>query len=126
MPSSPPTMELRNPTAAPVTAGNEQRPGAVRRRYDRGTLGFWLGGVTLGTAGCILGACMPSYHPAAVAISVFWWGVYLGCLGASAGAVIALFTERTPSSPSQEPDGDGVANPVSVHRLERTDRPLGW
>jgi hypothetical protein len=37
---------------------------------------------------------MPYHHPVAVAISVLWWGVYLGCFGASVGALIGLFTER--------------------------------
>jgi hypothetical protein len=64
-------------------------------------MGFWLGGVVLGTAGCLLGAFMPYRQPVAVAVSVLWWGVYLGSFGASVGALIALFTENTPAPPSQ-------------------------
>jgi hypothetical protein len=67
-------------------------------RFGRRTVGFWLGGGLLGTAGCILGVCMPYQHPVAVAISVFWWGIYLGCFGASVGALIGVFTERAAAS----------------------------
>jgi hypothetical protein len=58
------------------------------------SLGFWLGGISLGAAGCILGACMPYQRPVAVAMSVVWWGVYLGCFGASLGALLGLLTGR--------------------------------
>jgi hypothetical protein len=65
-------------------------------RFKPVTIGFWLGGGLLGTAGCILGVCMPYHHPVAVAISVLWWGIYLGFLGASLGVLVAYFVERTP------------------------------
>jgi hypothetical protein len=58
------------------------------------TIGFGLGGGLLGTAGCILGVYMPYHHPVAVVISALWWGIYLGCLGASVGALIVRLTER--------------------------------
>jgi hypothetical protein len=64
------------------------------RRFDRVSIGFWLGGAVLGTAGCILGACMPYHHPVGVAISVIWWGIYFGCFGASLGALVGLFTDK--------------------------------
>ena len=64
------------------------------RRFDRVSIGFWLGGATLGTGGCILGACMPYHHPVAIAISVTWWGIYLGCFGASLGALFGSFTDK--------------------------------
>ena len=67
------------------------------RRFDRILLGFWLGGVFLGTVGCILGACMPYHHPVARGISVLWWGIYCGCLGASVGALPGLLIERAPT-----------------------------
>jgi hypothetical protein len=35
---------------------------------------------------------MPYHYPVAMAISVIWWGIYIGCLGASLGALFALFT----------------------------------
>jgi hypothetical protein len=91
--------ELRYSSTSPVIAGDgdglravcphKGRP-AVNpfRRFDRVAIGFWLGGVTLGTAGCILGACMPYRHPVAVTISVLWWGTYLGSFGASVGSFI--------------------------------------
>jgi len=63
-------------------------PNAFRRRFDRITIGMFLGGLALGTAGCILGASMPYCHPVGVTISILWWGIYLGCLGASIGAGI--------------------------------------
>jgi hypothetical protein len=66
-------------------------------RSPRSTIGFWLGGGLLGTAGCILGVCMPYHYPVALVISALWWGIYLGCLGGSVGALIALFTESAPA-----------------------------
>jgi hypothetical protein len=78
---------------------------SFRRRFDRVWLGFWLGALTLGTAGCLLGARMPYRHPVSVCISVFWWGIYLGCLGAHLGAVVGLMMGRAPVRPGQGPDG---------------------
>jgi hypothetical protein len=66
---------------------------AVHRRFNR-TIGFWLGGVLLGAGGCLLGAAMPYKHPVAVAVSILWWGIYCGCLGASLGALLGLWAER--------------------------------
>jgi hypothetical protein len=45
------------------------------------TIGFGLGGGLLGTGGGLLGVGMPYHYPVAVAISVLWWGIYLGCFG---------------------------------------------
>jgi hypothetical protein len=60
---------------------------------------------------------MPYRQPVAVAISVLWWGVYLGSFGASIGALIALFTKSTPAPPSQrgnsfETPGTDINNPL--------------
>jgi hypothetical protein len=33
---------------------------------------------------------MPYHHPIAVTISVIWWGIYIGCLGASLSALVGL------------------------------------
>jgi hypothetical protein len=74
---------------------------AYRRRFDGVAVGFWLGGLVLGTAGCILGACMPYRHPVAVTISVVWWGIYLGCSGAGFGALFGMWIDRTPAPPSR-------------------------
>jgi hypothetical protein len=84
-----------------------------RRRFDRVTLGLWLGGVVLGTAGCIVGACMPYRHPVAVTLSVLWWGIYLGCFGACIGALLGLLTKRNPASSSEASDGAGESPCVS-------------
>ena len=99
----------RKPMYVPMIAESEARTQTTRagkrravvsppRRFDRVSVGFWLGGATLGTGGCILGGCMPYHHPVAMAISVIWWGIYLGCFGASIGALFGLFTHRAPSS----------------------------
>ena len=72
------------------------------------TIGFWLGGGLLGPGGCILGICMPYHHPVAVVISALWWGIYLGCLGASVGALIVWLTERAPPRLSATWDGAGM------------------
>jgi hypothetical protein len=73
------------------------------RRFDRVSIGFWLGGATLGTGGCILGACMPYHHPVGIAISVIWWGIYLGCFGASLGACDFRFRRAAPLPKSDAP-----------------------
>jgi hypothetical protein len=82
-----------------------------RRRLDRVTLGFLLGGLCLGTAGFILGAGMGHRHPVAVTLSVLWWSIYCGCFGASVGALFGLWTDRTPASPSH--GSDGAAKPAN-------------
>jgi hypothetical protein len=97
--------DSRKPTLVPVIAENEVWNRTVRalgrqtvaslsgwRRFDRVSIGFWLGGATLGIGGGILGACMPYNDPFAIAISVMWWGIYMGCFGASLGALFGLFT----------------------------------
>jgi hypothetical protein len=113
------------------------------QRFDRVTIGFWLGGATLGTGGCILGACTPYHHPVAIAISVTWWGIYLGCLGASLGALFGLFIDKngrtrwtldgqvnheTPSNPCLGTDCPQVVlakenNDVSQHDSEEVTMP---
>jgi hypothetical protein len=84
------------------TAGAGRKPAVPNRsrRFDRVSIGFWLGGAILGTGGCILGGCMPCHHPVAMTISVTWWGIYLGGLGASLGALFGLFTPCAGSSAS--------------------------
>jgi hypothetical protein len=88
-----------------ATANCERKCPARGPRLARHTIGFWLGGGLLGTGGCVLGVCMPYHHPVAVMISALWWGIYLGCFGASVGALIALFTERAPAAASRGVDG---------------------
>jgi hypothetical protein len=77
------------------------------RRFDRVTVGLLLGGLALGAVGCVLGAVMPYHHPVAVTISVLWWGIYIGCFGASIGALFGLFTNRNPAPSFQGSDGAG-------------------
>jgi hypothetical protein len=115
-------------TLVPVTAENEvwNRPGRAGRgqagdslsrwrRFDRATIGFWLAGATFGIGGCILGACMPYHRPAAIALSISWWGIYLGCFGASIGALFGLFTTSDPGS-------GGTEAPVAPRSGERGSR----
>src|SRR5262245_50483968 len=80
---------------SPEALGNgEQNRPSQSPRFARATLSFWLGAVVLGTGGCILGGRMPYEHPVGVVISMLWWGIYLGCLGGSVSAVVALLSER--------------------------------
>jgi hypothetical protein len=102
MATTPRLAELRNPSPSPITAGRGGRKRASRRPRLGPTLGFWLGGAVLGTAGCIVGAWMPYRHPVAVTANVLWWGLFLGCLGASLGALLGLWAEQTPASPYEE------------------------
>jgi hypothetical protein len=99
---------LRETWRAPARPGRPS-PDATARREQKGharsprpTIGFWLGGGLLGTVGFILGVCMPYHNPVAVAISALWWGIYLGCLGASIGALVGLVTGGNPSPPARE------------------------
>ena len=70
------------------------------RRSDRSALAFRIGAVVLGMAGCMLGAWMPYSHPVARTLSVLWWGVFLGCLGGSVGALACVLAERAPAGRS--------------------------
>jgi hypothetical protein len=76
-----------------VTEVKREQQRVRRRRGSRITLGFWLGGILFGTAGGFLAASLSYHNPVARVISVLWWGVYLGCLGASIGALPGLFLE---------------------------------
>jgi hypothetical protein len=91
-----------------VAALREPKTPARSRRFARITIGFWLGGGLLGMAGCILGVCMPYHHPVAVVISALWWGIYLGCFGASIGALLGRWAERTSAPPSRGSGGAGT------------------
>jgi hypothetical protein len=130
---------LYDAVAATFNAGNGEtqtalpslpvRPAAKpRRRFNR-RVGFWLGGTLLGVGGCILGASMAYPHPVGITISVLWWTIYLGCLGASIGALLGLWTEKTPSCPPEESlrntrtsEGDNVAEAES-HTSASDKRP---
>jgi hypothetical protein len=96
--------DLRQSPRSPVTAKQEDgrqavrpqdRQAAANRPWDRVTVGFWLGGVALGIAGCLFGACLPYRHPVAVTISTIWWSIYFGCFGCWLGALIGTLTKRT-------------------------------
>jgi formyltetrahydrofolate deformylase len=82
------------PAAGLAVPTQPAKPSTIpaRHRFDRATVGILLGGLVLGTAGCIIGAAMPYRHPVGVAISVIWWGFYCGCFGASVGALIGKLT----------------------------------
>jgi hypothetical protein len=70
-------------------------------------VGFWLGGILLGAAGCIGGACLAYHHPVARVISALWWGVYIGALGASLGALLGIFAKRTQRRRLDRPAKEG-------------------
>jgi hypothetical protein len=91
------------------SAPGEQAPGGLVHpgRFSPLTIGFWLGGAGMGMGGCLLGALMADGHPVAVAVSVLWWGLYLGCFGASVGALVGALTDRAPPRPSPTWDGAG-------------------
>ena len=98
----------RNRSWPDATANSERKCRARSPRLARHTIGFWLGGGLLGTGGCILGVCMPYHHPVAVVLSALWWGISLGCLGASVGALIVWLTGRAPPQLSATWDGAGI------------------
>jgi hypothetical protein len=102
------------PSSVTEVKREEQR--VPRRPWSRITLGFWLGGIVFGTAGGVLGASLSYYHPVTRVLSVLWWGIYCGCLGASLGALPGLFMERTSArdpagKPPTQPDSRRQACP---------------
>ena len=123
------SLESRKTVLVPVIAKDEVRTGTARarrkrsvsepsRRFDRASIGFWLGGATFATVGCIVGYCMPYHRPVAIAISMIWWGIYIGCLGASLGALIGLFTRFAPAR--TENVGHSLSQQRSIEWSRRT------
>jgi hypothetical protein len=111
IPTEPTTITQQGSEGASASGGAAVKAVTHRksgRRFKSATIGFWLGGLALGTGGCILGACMPYSHPVAVTISVLFWGIYLGCFGASVGALLGWCADRTAAPPSQGLDGAGM------------------
>src|SRR5262249_16866855 len=84
----------------PKIGSAESAAANPRRRFGR-TLGFWLGVLVLGMAGCILGARLAYPHLVARTISVLWCGIFLGCFGASTGGLLGLWADPPPASPLQ-------------------------
>jgi hypothetical protein len=85
-----------------------KRPAAANpfcRRWDRVRIGFLLGGIGLGAVGAASAASFPYRYPAGLVVSVLWWGIFCGCLGASLGALPGLFTQRGPVDLSPRPVG---------------------
>jgi hypothetical protein len=78
-----------------------------RRRFDRVSIGFFLGGIGLAAVGAGIAASFPYKYPAALVVSILWWGIYCGCLGASLGALAGLLTQPAPATPSPGSVGDG-------------------
>jgi hypothetical protein len=116
MASTPCLTDLRNQPQIPITTENQdQRREAGQtwrpRSFHLSSRGFCLGGIILGLAGCILGACMPYRNPVAVTISVLWWGNYLGWFGASIGALWGVWKDRDSDFPSTGSDGRTAAAP---------------
>ena len=92
MPNTLCTLEQSTFFSSSILEVKREQQGVPRRRWSRITLGFWLGGILFGTAGCILGASLSYHHPVARVISVLWWGIYWGCLGASLWSEVPLVT----------------------------------
>ena len=90
---------------------------AFPRRFDR-AIGLTLGGIVLGTGGCILGASMPYRHPVGITLSMLWWGIYFGCFGVWLGAVLGASVERIRSRLSKRSRAKGeklvYARPTGV------------
>ena len=97
-------------------AGRSHAVASPSRRFDRVSFGFWLGGATFATGGCILGGCMPYTHAVAIAISMIWWGIYIGCFGASLGALLGLLTYGAPSSERTEAVGHPMTEKHGINR----------
>jgi hypothetical protein len=104
--------EMMAETASTESAAARDSTDFVRRSH-RAAIVFRLGAVALGAVGCSLGACMPYSHPAALTISVLWWGMFLGCLGGSLTVLLCVLAERTSSSDEAYTEGSlGNSNPT--------------
>jgi anti-anti-sigma factor len=87
-------------------------------RFDR-TIGFWLGGAILGSAGCVIGFAFPCQYAAGVAASMLWWGIYAGVPGACVGALLGWLVERPAAASEPAP---AVEPPVPVGRAVASTR----
>jgi hypothetical protein len=87
-------------------------------RFSPVAIGFWLGGLGMGTGGCLLGALMPHHYLVGVAVGVLWWGLYFGCFGASVGALVGVLTDCAPPRPSATGDGAEMV-PTELERDSR-------
>jgi len=84
---------------------------AFRRHFDPLTIGFMIGGVAFAMGGCILGICMPYHHPIGVNISMLWWSIFLGIIGAYIGACVGqLFGIWEDHAPSLPPRADAIVH----------------
>jgi anti-anti-sigma factor len=107
-----------------ATVNGEQTGIGRRRRFDR-TIGFWLGGIVLTTAGCIIGATLPYEHPVGVVTSMIWWGIYAGASGASVGVLLGILAESIAAAPARAPDVEAPRLVVSAVPFARSDDPAG-
>jgi hypothetical protein len=86
----------------------EKRDAVSRRRHDPILIGMLVGGLVFGAIGAAVAATYSYAHPSGLAISMSWWGIYCGALGASIGALPGLFTQRDRTGKSVEPTESGV------------------
>ena len=95
-PSTAPAIEHRAKSRWAVPTGMVQDGADVvrRRRWDPITIGMLAGGLVLAAVGVAVAASYSYAHPAGLAVSMIWWGIYCGALGASIGALPGLFTQR--------------------------------
>jgi hypothetical protein len=93
----PATAIVRGEEGEVVVLAARERVGncAVRHRgADPITIGMLAGGLLLGALGVAVAASYSYAHAAGMVISLIWWGIYFGALGASIGALPGLFTQR--------------------------------
>jgi hypothetical protein len=117
---SPHATDQQNSSRAPIAARDGETTRAISRRLHR-SIGFWLGGIILGVPGCLLGASMPYHHPVGVVVSVFWWGLYLGCFGMSLGALVGLWAAQDRGFASPGWDGAGEPSAAANSLIARAD-----
>jgi hypothetical protein len=86
-----------------------------RRQFDPLTIGFMVGGVALAMGGCIVGVCMPYHHPIGVNISMLWWSIFLGIIGAYIGACVGQLSEIW---------DDHIASPPATPELSASGEPV--
>ena len=95
-PRTAPAIDRRDECECVVPAGMVQAGADVvrRRSWDPITIGMLAGGPVLAAVGVAVAASYSYTHPAGLAVSMIWWGIYCGAFGASIGALPGLFTQR--------------------------------
>ena len=120
-PSTAPAIEYGAKSEWAVPTGMVQAGADVvrHRRWDPITIGMLAGGLVLAAVGVAVAASYSYAHQAGLAVSMIWWGIYCGALGASIGALPGLFTQRDRARTREKKSTARVGLEAGATRLTR-------